>query len=229
MAEDVVYLGPVKVPVVPPGQALRPLDPQIWMTVFEDTALYHPRLVAKVEEREAVRRIEDPTEAGCLGGQKLRDMNDWGFPEVDLLNARVKALFRRQAKCREAYIDNSWINIYRRHDYIAPHCHRRSLLSAVYCLAAGEETPADPMSGDFCIVDPRLDICCQEQKHYMTTPLHIKLRAGALVMFPSYLLHMVTPYLGDRPRITVAWNLNPTPLAGSALEAPPIYSRERPA
>jgi predicted 2-oxoglutarate/Fe(II)-dependent dioxygenase YbiX len=31
---------------------------------------------------------------------------------------------------------------------------------------------------------------------------------GAMVMFPSEIMHHVHPYTGDEPRISIAWNFN---------------------
>lgn len=229
ISQNVVYLGPVKVDVVPRGQELRTLGPQVVMTRFTDIGIYHPRLIAKILEQEQAMRQVAPTKSHFLGGQKLYHMDEWRYPEMDLLNARVEALFRRHANSAEAHIDHSWINIYRQHDYIAPHCHRRAAISAVYCVEEGETDPDDPFSGSFCFVDPRLESCCQEQKHYMTTPWHIRLRAGSLLMFPAHLIHMVTPYRGTKPRITIAWNVAAQPIPGTPFDGRINDGRTQPA
>jgi hypothetical protein len=130
-------------------------------------------------------RIAAPTQSQFLGGQKLYHMDAWNYPEIDLLNARVEALFRQHTKGPNAYIDHSWTNIYRRHDYIAPHAHGRTTTSAVYCMAEGDTDPNDPLNDSFCFVDPRLDMHCQERKHYMTAPWFLRLRAGSMLMFPA--------------------------------------------
>lgn len=215
MDEQFAYLGPVKVEIIPAGQKLQSVGPQIVITRFTDIGIYHPRLIDKILEQEKEKRETAPTQSRFLGGQKLYRANDWNYPEIDLLDARVEALFHQHTKMQNVCIDHSWINIYRRHDYIAPHAHRRTSMSAVYCVAEGDTDVEDPISGSFCFVDPRLEQCCQERKFYMTTPMHIRLRAGSLLMFPAQLTHMVTPYEGDNPRITMAWNLDTEHIPGS--------------
>lgn len=213
------HLGPVAVQVVPKGQELKTLGHQIVRTRFTDTGLYHGRLIEKVFEQEKVMRDVAPTQSRTLGGQKLFHMDRWNYPEMDLLNARVEALFRYVTKSPTAHIDHNWINIYREHDYIGPHAHRRATMSAVYALAEGTRNDDDPVSGSFCFVDPRLDNCCMERRQYMTTPWVIPLPAGTMIMFPAILTHMVTPYLGTEPRITIAWNLVPEPVAGTPFDS----------
>jgi hypothetical protein len=39
-----------------------------------------------------------------------------------------------------------------------------------------------------------------------------------MLVFPSQLVHLVNPYTGDSPRITLAWNINLVALPGSAQD-----------
>ena len=63
------------------------------------------------------------------------------------------------------------------------------------------------MNGHFLFVDPRLKACCRQQDGFVTTPCSPVLRAGTMVMFPAQTVHLVTPYFGDHPRITLSWDL----------------------
>jgi hypothetical protein len=38
---------------------------------------------------------------------------------------------------------------------------------------------------------------------------------GSLVMFPGLTVHAVNPYRGDRPRITMSFNVNENAIPGS--------------
>jgi predicted 2-oxoglutarate/Fe(II)-dependent dioxygenase YbiX len=44
------------------------------------------------------------------------------------------------------------------------------------------------------------------QSPYGMGDIAFNLRAGQLLLFPSYLMHEVAPYYGQRERITVAFN-----------------------
>ncbi len=65
--------------------------------------------------------------------------------------------------------------------------------------------------------DPLMEICCREQKGYMSTPCAPLLSPGSMIMFPGEAVHCVTPYRGTKPRITLSWNLNLQPVAGEPL------------
>ena len=91
----------------------------------------------------------------------------------------------------------------------------RSTASIVYSLSPGDEDPDDPLSGQLCLVDPRLDACCQEVKGHMTSPFMPKMAAGTMIIFPSQLVHCVNPYHGRALRITIAWNINEAVVPGS--------------
>ena len=42
----------------------------------------------------------------------------------------------------------------------------------------------------------------------MTTPYYPQMVPGTMLIWPSEVVHCVTPYVGKRPRITLAWNLS---------------------
>ena len=105
-----------------------------------------------------------------LGGRRVHPLDTWGSPAVDLILARAVALFKQSVGSNTAVVDLSWANVYRQHDYISPHAHRRSIASVVYSVDPGDEDQNDPLAGRLAFVDPRLDVCCQDQKGFMTTP-----------------------------------------------------------
>ena len=94
----------------------------------------------------------------------------------------------------------------------------RATASVVYCVDEGDPDPDDHNSGAFSFVDPRFEPCCKVQQHYMTNPVKPVLAAGTMIIFPSHLVHCVNPYFGERPRITISWNINRTVLPGSAMD-----------
>ena len=205
----------------PEGQRIQSLPgtPRILITRFTDIAGYHPglarRLLAAATDARAARRY-----GRADGGTKIHDLAKLGGPELALIEARVIELCRRGAGFPDPVVDLSWANIYRNGDYIMPHSHPRAHASAVYCLDEGD-LPPDPQSvdGEFCFVDPRYSACCHIQPDCMTMPIIPGLRAGCLILFPGQLVHAVNPYFGERPRITLSWNLTREKLAGSPWDA----------
>ena len=218
MPDEAIVCGERPIEVWPEGQRVsgRGADRTIVGTQFADFEAYHPRLIATILELE--NDPEFATEQGrAVGGQKVYHLEKWGSPEADLVNARAVALFRHAQRCDEAVVDMSWANVYRAGDYSMPHSHPRATASVVYCLDPGDDDRADEWSGQLCFVDPRYSACCQVEKGYMTNPITPRLGAGGMVIFPSKLVHCVNPYRGERPRITLAWNINTSAVSGSPL------------
>lgn len=218
---ETVYIGPRKVSVWPNRQPITVVAESIRSTCFDDASTYHSALIEKILEHEAVLRRTSPPPTRCLGGQKIRKdtLEQWDSPELNLLNARAKAFFRRVIGADEAHIDGVWVNVYRQWESIGPHCHRRTRASLVYCLDAGDDDPDCPLSGRFAFVDPRIEACCQFEAGHMTNPLYPDFKSGTMLVFPGFVLHSVAAYSGVRPRITMAWNINDRPLPGSLKDA----------
>ena len=223
--EESIEIGGRALPVWPEGQRLLARDQAgtIYRTVFDDSALYHEALTAHVLARAA-----EPGTAvqysRSLGGTKIYDVEHWDLPEARLLNARALAFFRQALGRESAAIDIGWANVYGRGDYIMPHSHTRAYASVVYCLEAGDEDPEDDNAGRFCFVDPRFADCCQIEPGRMTNPLKPAFAPGTMLMFPGEMVHFVGPYNGERPRITIAWNVNLEAIEGSPLE--PFLNRQ---
>ena len=106
---------------------------------------------------------------------------------------------------------HSWFHVTRRGGFQSVHNHPNASWSAIYCVDPGDSP--EPQSGIVRFHDPRVgsDMYRDPANEHMQVPYRIgawKLshRAGQLIAFPSYLLHEVFPYTGERPRIVVALN-----------------------
>jgi hypothetical protein len=58
----------------------------------------------------------------------------------------------------------------------------------------------------------------------MTNLMIPDLRPGSMLIFASEWVHMVAAYLGDRPRITMSWNISPERVTGKP-DAQMLFSR----
>ncbi len=85
------------------------------------------------------------------------------------------------------------------------------MASIVYFLRA--EAGGAEAAGHFRIADPRVALSCRERPGYVTTPWAPDASDGVMVLFPGSVVHYVEPYWGKTPRISLAWNVNPRPLA----------------
>lgn len=225
-----VQLGIRKVPIWPEDQAVGALtEPTIWLTDFGDHERYHPRLIERILAMEKDPKYRDFFfRGGC--GTKVRRMDEWGSLEAELVQRRALALFRIVTGSATAVVDDAWASIYRKGDFCMPHSHVRTAASLLYLLDPGDYAPedpavqVDPFAGKFCFCDPRLRSCCQAEEGRMTNLMIPDLRPGSMLIFASEWVHMVAAYLGERPRITMSWNISPERVAGKP-DANMLFSR----
>ena len=218
MASNSEAINGHDVPLWPEGQEIRALDEKglVLRTDFADADILNEGLRAEIEKRLSDPKISQQRNRS-LGGNKLYRVEDWDTPAARILNARACALFKHALKRDNAAIDMAWANVYGKGDYVMAHSHIRSKGSVVYMMDEGEKVEDDPLSGLFSIIDPRFGPCCKIAEHHMTNPFSPKLTAGAMIVFPSSLVHAVNPYGGVRPRITFSWNINERELEGDTL------------
>ncbi|GAC1620753.1 MAG: hypothetical protein NVS9B10_02820 [Nevskia sp.] len=114
-----------------------------------------------------------------------------------------------------------WFHITRHGGYISGHTHPLASWSGVYCVTPGEQPPEHPDSGVLRFLDARPYANMYQdpgnaklQMPYGPGSINYKLLPGQLILFPSYLVHEVTPFFGRDERITVAFNIS---LADPAL------------
>ena len=112
-----------------------------------------------------------------------------------------------------SFQNHTWFHISRYAGSFVAHNHPLASWSAVYCVRAGESVAQHPDSGILRFLDVRqganayLDPAnATLQRAYALAPVELKLEAGQLVIFPSYVFHEVTPFYGSDTRITVATN-----------------------
>jgi putative 2-oxoglutarate-Fe(II)-dependent oxygenase superfamily protein len=109
--------------------------------------------------------------------------------------------------------NHTWYHLTRYAGSFVAHNHPLASWSAVYCVRAGE-APADrPGSGLLRFFDTRagagsyLDAGNRSLREpFATGPREVRLEAGQIVVFPSYVIHEVSPFYGRDVRITVATN-----------------------
>lgn len=104
---------------------------------------------------------------------------------------------------------DSWANVCRNGNYNVVHTHPNAMWSIVYYVAAGEPDQSIPYSGMLELLDPR------ESANYIQVPntvldarMFIENHPGRMVVFPSWVKHMVHPFVGSGVRISIACNVN---------------------
>jgi uncharacterized protein (TIGR02466 family) len=104
---------------------------------------------------------------------------------------------------------DSWANVCRNGNYNVVHTHPNAMWSIVYYVASGEADQSLPYSGLLELLDPR------ESANYIQVPntvfdarMFIENHPGRMVVFPSWVKHMVHPFVGSGVRISIACNVN---------------------
>lgn len=106
----------------------------------------------------------------------------------------------------------AWFHVTHRGGYFGPHNHPMHSWSGVYCVCySGDDPNSD--SGKLTMINPHamntmyIDMAnAKLQMPYHMGNRMLRLKAGDLVLFPSWMLHEVVPYEGDDVRITIAFN-----------------------
>lgn len=109
--------------------------------------------------------------------------------------------------------NDCWFHVTRRNGFFSLHNHPMATWSGVYCVDAGEDDGTSPESGLLSFVHPNamatmfMDRSISNLRSpYAYGPRSFALEPGQLVLFPSWLLHEVKPFIGNGTRITVAFN-----------------------
>jgi uncharacterized protein (TIGR02466 family) len=109
--------------------------------------------------------------------------------------------------------NHTWFHVTRHGGSFIAHNHPNASWSAVYCVRAGEAVAGRPDSGALRFLDHRpgsnayLDAGnAKLRREFGFGHQVLRLVAGQLVIFPSYLVHEVATFLGRDTRISVATN-----------------------
>lgn len=189
------------------------------VVTLADAATLNPELRRVILERE---RADQGVQHSNLGGwQSSWDFEDWGgAPARRLLDAARETATRltsdRAGKpVRVAWKTNAWANVNRRGHGNEFHTHPGAYWSGTYYVDDGGIAADHALGGAFEIQDPRgvapamyaplLGFAVPGGQSAGASEL-IHPKSGQLVLFPSWLLHAVRPYRGERERISVAFN-----------------------
>jgi len=110
-------------------------------------------------------------------------------------------------------MSQTWFHVTRTGGHFGYHNHPMASWSGVYCVADGQPDAGVPNNGALVFPHPLaaansfLDPATANlQWPFSRGNLSMNLSPGHLVLFPSWLGHYVTPFVGEAERITVAFN-----------------------
>jgi uncharacterized protein (TIGR02466 family) len=106
---------------------------------------------------------------------------------------------------------HAWANVNRKGHFNRMHTHPGSTWSGTYYVDLGVGDSPTATAAPLHIFDP-----CQGRANTFLPPLApssftIRPEPGLMILFPSYLTHMVFPHETDEPRISIAFNVRREP------------------
>jgi uncharacterized protein (TIGR02466 family) len=186
-----------------------------------DSTRMNDALRAVIESRMA---SHPSTAHSNLGGwQSSWDLAEWGGPCAGEILDHARSVANRMTSDRQGQgvnVDwklNAWANVNRTGHGNEFHTHPGSFWSGTYYVDDGGIAEDPSLGGEFEIQDPR------GVAPAMYAPLLafnipggltaggsevISPRAGTMLLFPAWLSHAVRPYLGEKQRISIAFNLS---------------------
>lgn len=183
-------------------------------------AIYSAEDIITVEQNNTLREhclaIQSNTPSGgveWIGGtyntHQTHDLhNDLQFqPVLDAVSYHVHQ-FAKMHNSTGTYTNNySWMNISKAGDWQEFHTHNANVFSAVYYVSAPEGSGRilfeDPKEPDMF---PVKEVQGKNQLSY--TRIHYTPKSGLLLIFRSYLRHLVEPGTNIDPRISIALNFS---------------------
>ncbi len=193
-----------------------------------DLSLSFATPIARMRVKEAseinpgVRKAILEKEATCqsalrsnIGGwHSSDDLLEWAGPDFKILKATIREAVVSMTKLTvgSKKFDGrlrltAWANVLRHGGYNEPHTHPHNHWSGVYFVDAGRPDPDWPKSGKIELLDPRerVEMFKLPDDPYGLTA-EFPAEAGAMIVWPSWLLHWVNPFYGEGERISIAFN-----------------------
>ena len=195
------------------------------IATLPDAEALNAELKRVILAREAVSESVQRSNQG--GWQSSWDLHQWGGAPMQKVLAYARGIAEQITVDRTgqrhtfAWRINSWANVNRHGHGNQFHTHPGALWSATYYVDDGGVGTDPSLGGEFEVQDPR-GVAPVMYAPYLTFPgpdgealgeaQRLTPRAGAFVIFPSWLSHGVRPYRGTRERISIAINFS---LAGA--------------
>lgn len=162
------------------------------------------------------------------GWHSTTDMAEWGGPYALPLVEHVVALADRfthdikgTGEPRFVWYPEMWANVNESGASNTFHYHSGCIWSAVYYVADGYQNQDEPVGGELVLLDPRAPAATmaapdlryrRPDGQIYNSEAKMRPKEGRIVMFPSWLMHAVKPYRGNKPRISIAINLSALPV-----------------
>jgi len=192
-----------------------PLLSHVWSDAAELNAELVPRILAQEQASAGAAHTNEGGWHSQIGrlefcGEAGRRLVRHMFEMADEATRRLLEHCQLPPRS-ERWTLEAWANVNRSGHFNRTHTHAGATWSGTYYVDAGDPPPGNPYGTPIHFFDP-----CQGRSNTfmpLTVPISVLIRPepGLMILFPSYLPHMVYPHQGSRPRLSIAFNLRREP------------------
>lgn len=180
----------------------------VWAQVLEDDIAQ--TMNAHLLEQVEVQKAALPQGADISDGWQTRtDLHtlDEFSGMTEMIGAASKRVLEMLKVAPTPYeITGCWLNIKPRGTGHPLHSHQNNYLSGVYYVKAPDG--ADSISFHDTRVERQVIVPRYEEENQLTsTTVHVPVKSGVLIMFPSWLQHSVRPNPTEETRVSLAFNV----------------------
>ena len=144
--------------------------------------------------------------------EAVRELKAFCWDQLLALIGRVND-YDQPTLQRLQIFNSCWFHVTRDGGFFGVHNHPNASWSGVYCVDPGRGDPTRPENGLLTFISPTASNAMHMDAGMYNARLpfghqspRFRLEAGQLILFPSWVLHHVTPYGGEGERVTVAFN-----------------------
>ena len=182
----------------------------LFRTQLEGFDTHRAPLIELAEQSETQGQGLRRSNVGGWHSDELRDEYDkapldWVGRQIHACTSAGLAQSRNINTPIDIQLDSSWFIINRKNNWNSPHTHMPAQWSGVLYLAVNESNAGDE-GGRIVFVDP---IPLGPIYRNPITAI-IEPKEGLMLIFPSYLTHMVEPHFSDEARISLSFNFRVT-------------------
>ena len=185
---------------------------------WPNSETHNSELQELVLGKEADDLKNDITRSNSGGWQSAGNLITWKESCIEIFRQRIEKLvtnilqhiIRDQGGDRSfRLLIDSWANVNRRGDYNVVHTHPNCMWSGVYYVTPGVPDPDVPHGGLLELLDPREAANYIQVTNTVLDARHFfENKPGRMLLWPSWVKHMVHPYVGEGERISIAFNVN---------------------
>lgn len=189
----------------------------VFLTLPPGTADLRAELCARILAE--ARDTEGVTHSNVGGWHSRQDLLERPEPcwaaLGELILGGFREVLRQQAAAQGKRVDpamsiggQAWAMVMGRGHYSQPHHHGDAHWASVFYVDAGDQPPDHPgPAGTLSFLDPRGPLKGGDPLELFSTRQELRPKDGLLVFFPGWLQHLVHPYAGERPRVSISCNL----------------------